>query len=189
MRQLMCGGGVGLLLAGLFVGSGESQEAKKPKRNPNPAFTTLKDAGPDFDIQGEYVGNAEFPNGEKPKVGAQVVALGDGKFRIKFHLAGLPGDGWDGKTTRIAHAVTKDGKTIISGKITDPANKVAAKDINGSISQGDLTATVDERTSTFKRLIRQSPTLGANHRKARSCCSTAPTPTSGRAAKSLKGCC
>ena len=161
MRQLMCGGGLGLVLASLLVGSGESQEAKKPKKNANPAYTTLKDAGPDFGIQGEYVGNAEFPNGEKPKVGAQVVAQGDGKFRIKFHLGGLPGDGWDGKTTRIAHAVTKDGRTIISGKITDPANKVAAKDISGSISQGDLTATVDERTSTFKRLIRHSPTLGA----------------------------
>jgi hypothetical protein len=161
MSQRICGGSWCLLVVSVLIGSVESQEEKKPKTKANPAYTREKDAGPDFAIQGEYVGNVEFPNGEKPKVGAQVVAQGDGKFRIKFHLGGLPGAGWDGKTTRLADAITKDGKTVFVGKITDPAGKAPAKDIKGSISEGVLTAEEDDRTSTFKRIIRTSPTLGA----------------------------
>jgi hypothetical protein len=161
MRQRICGGCWWLLLVSVLVGTAESQEKKKPEAKPNPASTREHDAGPDFAIQGEYIGNVEFANGDKPKVGAQVVAQGDGKFRIKFHLGGLPGAGWDGKTTRFADAITKDGQTVLVGKITDPVGKTPAKDIKGGISEGVLTAEVDGRTSTFKRLTRVSPTLGA----------------------------
>src|SRR5207253_3543632 len=74
---------------------------------------------------------------------------------------GLPGAGWDGKTTRLAEADTKDGKTALVGKITDPAGQAPAKDITGSIADGVLTGEVDNRTSTFKRINRTSPTVGA----------------------------
>src|SRR5688500_760013 len=49
----------------------------KPK-----TFTDPAEAGPDFAIQGEYVGE---------NCAAQVIALGDGKFRIVGWRSGLPG--------------------------------------------------------------------------------------------------
>ncbi len=55
----------------------------------NPAFTNVAEAGPDYSVQGEYVGEA----GEH-KWGAQVIALGDGKFELVGYQGGLPGDGW-----------------------------------------------------------------------------------------------
>lgn len=146
-----------LVLALLFLGSATCGEKKKPSL----AATNEKDAGPDFAIQGEYVGEVELAGGDKHQVGAQVIALGQGKFRIKFHLGGLPGAGFNGKIIRLADAETKDGKTVISGKLTDPVEKPESKDIKGAIADGVLTTEVDGRTSSFKRLVRTSPTLGA----------------------------
>ena len=51
-----------------------------------PAILDPKDAGPDFLVQGEYLGQI----GTKAKVGAQVVALGNGKFDAVFYTQGLP---------------------------------------------------------------------------------------------------
>jgi hypothetical protein len=160
MSQRICLGSCWLFVACVFLGSAQSQE-KKPKKDPNTASTQAKDAGPDFAIQGEYVGKIELPNGDTPMVGAQVVAQGNGKFRIKYHLGGLPGAGWNGKITRFADAVTKDGKTVLVGKLTDPVGKAPERDIKGTIADGIMTVEDDGKTATFKRLIRTSPTLGA----------------------------
>src|SRR5260370_26663114 len=99
MRMWACG--ICLLIFGICITTVESQEKKKPR--PEPSYTSEKQAGVDFDIQGEYVGEVD-KGGEKHKLGAQVIALGDGKFRVKFHVGGLPGAGWDGKTARSAPA-------------------------------------------------------------------------------------
>ncbi len=52
-------------------------------------FTDPAKAGADYQVQGEYVGEGS-PGGEKTKLGAQVVALGDGKFRLVGFIGGLP---------------------------------------------------------------------------------------------------
>jgi hypothetical protein len=160
MRYGLCGGAC-LFLFVMTLATADSQERKKPKANPT--YTSEKEAGPDFAIQGEYVGNVEKKNGEKHKIGAQVIALGDGKFRIKFHLGGLPGAGWDGKRLRFAQAETRDGQTALYGKLTNPDSKEKGtpKDISGTIAHGTMTVTVDDMTSTFKRILRKSPTEGA----------------------------
>src|SRR5579871_653209 len=57
------------------------------------AFTDPAKAGPDFQVQGEYVG--ELKVGDKTeKIGLQVVALGKGEFEATAFHGGLPGDGW-----------------------------------------------------------------------------------------------
>ena len=158
MRRFFLGGC--LILLTLGISSAESQEKAKGKKKANPTYTSAQEAGPDFAIQGEYLGEVELNGGDKHTVGAQVIALGDGKFRVKFHLDGLPGAGWDGKTLRFADAQTREGKTVFSGKLTDPTGTAPPKDIGGGIDAGVLTAEVDGRTASFHRLIRHSPTQG-----------------------------
>src|SRR5262249_37444993 len=70
-----------------------------------PAYTNPADAGPDFTLQGEYVGAV----GDH-KWGVQVVALGEGKFDVVGHRGGLPGDGWErGNDTKPGKGERKDG--------------------------------------------------------------------------------
>ena len=58
------------------------------------AATSEKDAGADFAFQGEYSGMIKAGDGEL-KLGVQVIALGEGKFRAVAYPGGLPGDGWN----------------------------------------------------------------------------------------------
>jgi len=77
----------------------------------NPAFTNPADAGPDFASLGEYVGNV----GEH-RWGAQIVALGDGKFDVVGHRGGLPGEGWKrGDQISRGKGERKDGVVEVDG--------------------------------------------------------------------------
>ena len=69
------------------------------------SFTDPATAGIDYTIQGEYAGEGS---------GAQVIALGDGKFRVVGWDGGLPGT-----------AETVERKVEITGELKD--GKVAFK--------------------------------------------------------------
>jgi hypothetical protein len=113
----------------------------------NPAFTNPAEAGPDFAFQGEYVGNV----GDR-QWGAQIVALGDGKFDIVGHRGGLPGEGWKrGEQTSRGKGELKDGTVEVDGdgwtaKVKDGVMTV----FHGTQQNGQL-----------KKVERKSPTLGA----------------------------
>src|SRR6516225_8212998 len=104
-----------VLVASLCLAVASSHAADEKKDPPKPAdvFTNPADAGPDFKIQGEYEGEVKG----KGKFGAQVFALGDGKFDVYFLAGGLPGAGWDARSrTRVA-AKTEGDKTALVDKL------------------------------------------------------------------------
>ena len=97
------------------------------------AFTDPALAGPDFKVQGEYEGTI----GAKTKFGAQVIALGEGKFDVVLLQKGLPGgpkdSAWDGKTKVMLKGETKEGVVELTGT-----------NFKGSIKNGVLSGTAEE---------------------------------------------
>jgi hypothetical protein len=134
------------LFAGLSITLGTTRR-RATARTWDDAFTNPESAGPDFAIQGEYVGEIIG----KGKVGAQVVAEGDGKFIVQFLSGGLPGEGWDGKGKVTASARTVNRKTTVQGDAG-----------TGEIAEGKLSgATTEGQQFALTRLTRKSPTLSA----------------------------
>jgi hypothetical protein len=129
------------------VAEEKKADDKKPaeKKPQIETFTDAAKAGPDFALQGEYEGEA----GGK-KIGAQVVALGDGKFDVYFLAGGLPGAGWEkGKARVKVPAATADGKTTVSGGGYEAV-----------IADGKLTGKGPEGEFALAHTVRKSPTLG-----------------------------
>lgn len=123
---------------------------KKPdaakKKKGGETYTSAEAAGPDFKVQGEYVGEIS-----QAKWGAQVVARGEGKFDVYFLAGGLPGAGWDTKMRTKAQAVTKDGRIAVEGA-----------GWRAELADGWLTGkTPADEPFSLRRVERQSPTLGA----------------------------
>jgi hypothetical protein len=116
-----------------------------------PLFTRAADdtfiepdqAGPDFAVQGEYVGE---------KCGAQVIALGGGKFHIVGWGKGLPGAVPDAEKKFEIDGAREGDKVVFS-----------SKEWKGEISaSGELSGTSEDgRSYTLKHTLRESPTLGA----------------------------
>lgn len=110
----------------------------------SPVFTEPQAAGPDFAVQGEYASD---------KVGVQVIALGDGKFRAVFYEGGLPGAGWNkGGHKKELDGKTENGVTVFKGENRE------ARIQNGTLS---LVDTSGEQRAKLMKVERKSPTLGA----------------------------
>jgi hypothetical protein len=113
----------------------------------NPAYTDPKQAGPDFAVQGEYRG--QLGEGEW---GAQVIALGDGKFDVVGYAGGLPGDGWK----------RGDKTNKGTGELKGDVAEFTGEDWTGTIKDGMFSVTHDgEKVGDLKKVERKSPTLGA----------------------------
>jgi len=114
------------------------------------AFLDAKSAGPDFALQGEYQGAVDIGGGDED-FGVQIIALGDGKFRLVAFQGGLPGDGWSrGDQQMVGDGESTDGKIIAV---------IEGADIE--VAEGVMTVTDEGQTiGTLKRVERKSPTLG-----------------------------
>lgn len=124
----------------------EKKTEKKVEKKAAPgSFITAADAGPDFLVQGEYEGEVTG----KGKLGAQVVALGDGKFDVYLLTGGLPGAGWDTKGRVKVPAKTEAGKTALLGK-----------DITGTLADGKLVGKGPQGDFALSRVERKSPNTG-----------------------------
>lgn len=138
---------------------------KKPaaQRDPKHAtvYLTAEEAGPDGATQGEYAG---------PNWGAQVVALGDGKFHAVLMPGGLPGAGWDAKT-RYESEGERGADGVVTLKGVDkvawteghfaPPGVVVKHGFDVSINGDKLSAKTDTGEQvTLTRTVRHSPTEG-----------------------------
>ena len=129
-----------------------------------PTFTDPDEAGPDFQVQGEYAGNvgSGFP------IGIQVIALGNHQFQGVVFSGGLPGEGWDESTvSHIGGKTQEDGRTAFHG-IHGERLKFASSNFRGSIQNGVFTGEAhtfhgraDSVEFHLNKVLRQSPTLGA----------------------------
>jgi len=116
----------------------------KPERV---VFLNAEEAGPDFAVQGEYVGTI----GGTSRVGAQVFARGKGEFDVVLYDDGLPGAGWTGKT-----------RVRLKGSTADGVVRVEGKNFTGEIKEGVLSGVAEEKVHyELKKVERTSPTLGA----------------------------
>ena len=126
------------------------------------AFTDPEKAGPDFQVQGEYVGTI---GGVLP-VGVQVIALGKHEFEGVFFTGGLPGAGWNEGTVFHIKGRTHEGETDFHG-IHGDRLKFPHTNFRGSIRGGVFTGEaqtfrnrLEDVTFRLAKVRRSSPTLG-----------------------------
>ncbi|MCP4506033.1 MAG: DUF1080 domain-containing protein [Fuerstiella sp.] len=144
MKHIMCG----LLALGLpCLSTAQDKRA---------AFLTADESGPDFDVQGEYSGTVDG-DGNSTKIGIQVIAQGDGKFRSVGYIGGLPGDGWDGTAEKRipGSGHMQDDICILKADNVDSDGRAEIKDGNLTLYSGD-----NVKVAEFPKVRRESPTVG-----------------------------
>jgi hypothetical protein len=112
----------------------------KPKAE---TFTDPVQAGRDYTDQGEY---------KNDWGGSQVIALGDGNFRMVTYRGGLPGAGWDREYKQETPGRREGDKIVFTGP-----NSYRAE-----VAGGKITITTESGGPyTMEKTERKSPTLGA----------------------------
>ncbi len=112
-----------------------------------PPMLDVAQAGPDYAVQGEYLGAIDGGG----VLAAQVAAMGGGAFAVTFLPGGLPGAGWDNATKAEAKAKTEGDQTTASG--AGWSAQIAGETMTGKTAKGE--------SFTLKKTVRRSPTLGA----------------------------
>lgn len=109
-------------------------------------------ADADFADQGEYEGEVQTGEGAQ-KFGAQIIALGNGKFHAVGYPGGLPGAGWVGGDTK----VEMDGERKDKGVVF--TSDLATSTIKGG--KIEVVSSSGATLATLTKVERKSPTLGA----------------------------
>ena len=122
-------------------------------KNPEITDPDRAAADPDFLTQGEYQGEGDWKGKGPVKVGAQVIARGNGQFKVVVTKGGLPGDGWK----------RGEPKLMLEGKRDDDVVAFSGVKLTGKIV-GDALTVASRNGKTrleLKRTVRHSPTEGA----------------------------
>ena len=116
--------------------------AADPKPNAETFLDPAK-AGQDYRDQGEY---------KNDWGGAQIIALGEGNFRMVTYRGGLPGDGWDKEFKQETPGKREGAKIVFTGE----------NDYRAELANGKITiTTAGGGPYTMEKTERKSPTLGA----------------------------
>ena len=148
--------GTALILAVAFslptraVPDEKKVEKKDEKKKPaNIVAIDPAKAGPDYAVQGEYVGETA----DKAKLGAEVIARGNGNFQVNFLPGGLRGDGGDYAKHIDATGKTEGDKTTIASKDGKWTAVIAGSTLTGKTGEGTA--------FTLKHVVRTSKSLDA----------------------------
>jgi hypothetical protein len=150
---------VAVLLAAALAQAAPGDNRRKPKR----IWLDPNNAPIDYRIQGEYLGaalvahRAPRAKDDTPlpaRLGAHVIALGDGTFEIVYYPGGLPGAGWDAKNKAYGSGTLRDeGVTFSPDGPGGYRSTLSDEVIEGKTPQG--------HPFRLKRTVRKSPSLGA----------------------------
>ena len=147
----------------LFFGTGFLVSSPVQGQDSLPAYLTPETSGPDFSVQGEYLGLI----GDVYPLGAQIISRGSGIFEGILFGGGLPGAGWDERTRfhlrghRTSDAVMLEGVHGERLMFTNPNIKGT---IEENIFQGQSLCfqnRVSDPLFSLHKVTRQSPTLGS----------------------------
>ena len=144
MKFLRTGFKLLLALVSTIAITATAADVAKPAKPKAETYLTPEAGGRDYADQGEYISNWG---------GAQLIALGEDKFRLVLFKGGLPGAGWDG-SARTEVEGKREGSSIV---ITNAKNGWVNTISSGKI----ITKTDTDRTYEMTRTQRTSPTLGA----------------------------
>ncbi len=117
----------------------------------DPAITSVSEAGPEYALQGEYVGKV---GSEGKTFGAQIIALGKGQFKAVAYPGGLPGEGADMSAEQIVSEGRMEGASVVF------SNEVHT----GRIADGRIVITANADNSVvgeLQRIERVSATIDA----------------------------
>ncbi len=147
---------------------GQDTKKAEPKKAADPkhalTFMSPEQVPAEYNLFGEYAGTAG-----SAKWGAQVIALGDGKYHAVFEPGGLPGEGWDAKNRYESEGMLEEGKVALK-----PVDKVAWEDghipppveihkgFEATVTADGITGKTDAGEAfTLRKTVRHSPTEGA----------------------------
>src|SRR4029079_5206154 len=112
----------------------------KPKAE---TFLDPARAGQDYADQGEY---------KNDWGAAQIIALGEGNFRMVTYKGGLPGDGWDKESKQETSGKRESSKIVFTGE----------NNYQAEVERGKITIkTESSGPYTMEKIERRSRTLGA----------------------------
>ncbi|GHT45115.1 hypothetical protein FACS189454_04070 [Planctomycetales bacterium] len=119
-----------------------------------PEYTSVEEVAKDaklnrdFQIQGEY----QYTDASNPATALNIVAEGNGQFRVVMFRGGLPGDSWK----------RGDGRQVASGSITENGKYlvVVPEDVWLQAFAIELGKIVASKNEILEKVSRKSPTLG-----------------------------
>lgn len=134
---------VGMLLSlTIWAAISTAQQKSQPQKRVRVAVAdpSIAAKDPDFAVQGEYLSSDK-------KVGAQVIARGEGQFEVVIYSGGLPGAGADMTSARRYKAHRQENGQVV----------LHTQELHGVIQGGQL----QFQNNSLQRIERQSPSLGA----------------------------